>query len=54
MAIGRDDPMLGNNEWMSQRLWSRGIWHALRIWDGWSHDWPYWHRMIGQYIGGHD
>ncbi|NIW45829.1 MAG: hypothetical protein GWN30_14090, partial [Gammaproteobacteria bacterium] len=23
-------------------------------WDGWSHDWPYWERMLRHYIGGHD
>ena len=54
IAIGRDDPMRPNNEWMSHVLWSRGIGHALRIWDGWAHDWPYWHRMLALYIGGHD
>jgi esterase/lipase superfamily enzyme len=54
LAIGRDDPMRGNNEYFSGRLWSKGIWHALRIWDGWSHDWPYWQRMITTYIGGPD
>jgi esterase/lipase superfamily enzyme len=54
MAIGRDDPMRGNNEWFSGRLWSKGIWHALRLWDGWAHDWPYWQRMVVQYIGGSD
>jgi esterase/lipase superfamily enzyme len=54
MAIGRDDPMRGNNEYFSDRLWTKGIWHALRIWDGWSHDWPYWREMVLRYIGGHD
>ena len=44
LAIGRDDPMRGDNEDFSRRLWSKGIWHALRIWDGWAHDWPYWQR----------
>jgi esterase/lipase superfamily enzyme len=54
LAIGRDDPMRGNSEYFSGRLWSREIWHALRIWDGWAHDWPYWQQMIARYIGGHD
>jgi esterase/lipase superfamily enzyme len=52
LAIGRDDPLYGNNEYFSARLWSKGIWHALRIWDGWSHDWPYWRQMIVKYVGG--
>jgi esterase/lipase superfamily enzyme len=54
MAIGRDDSMRGNSEYFSGRLWSKNIWHALRIWDGWAHDWPYWQKMIVTYIGGSD
>jgi esterase/lipase superfamily enzyme len=54
LAIGRDDAMRGNSEYFSGKLWERGIWHALRIWDGWAHDWPYWHQMIRAYIAGHD
>jgi esterase/lipase superfamily enzyme len=54
MVIGRDDPMRGNNEYFSGRLWSKGIGNALRIWDGWVHDWPYWQKMLPMYIGGHD
>lgn len=54
LAIGRDDRLLGNSEYFSGRLWSRNIWHALRIWDGWMHDWPYWQQMINAYVGGHD
>ena len=54
LAIGRDDPAYGNNEDFSRKLWERGMPHALRIWDGWAHDWPWWHRMLRQYIAGHD
>jgi esterase/lipase superfamily enzyme len=54
LAIGRDDPMRGNNEYFSGRLWSKGIWHALRLWDGWAHDWPFWREMLVRYVGGSD
>ncbi len=54
MAIGRDDPMRGNNDYFSGRLWAKGIGNALRVWDGWYHDWPYWQQMLPMYIGGHD
>ena len=54
LAIGRDDSMYWDNEQFSATLWSKGIPHAFRIWDGWAHDWPYWQRMIRQYIAGHD
>lgn len=52
LAIGQDDPMRGNNEYFSDRLWRRGIWHALRVWDGWAHDWPFWRDMIRLYWNG--
>ena len=54
IAIGRDDRMRANNEWLSHVLSSKGIWHALRVWDGWAHDWPWWREMLVKYIGGHD
>jgi len=54
LAVGRDDPLCGANREFSTILWNRGIGNALRIWDGWYHDWPYWQEMIRLYIGGHD
>ncbi|MEO5817081.1 MAG: alpha/beta hydrolase-fold protein [Gemmatimonadaceae bacterium] len=54
LAIGQDDSLRGNSEYFSGRLWSKNVWNALRIWDGWSHDWPYWRQMIRAYIGGSD
>ena len=53
-AIGRDDPSAPNNREFSGLLWSKGIGNALREWDGWAHDWPYWEKMVRMYIGGHD
>lgn len=54
LAIGRDDPSCANNTELSGILWDKGIGNALRIWDGWAHDWPYWETMIRLYVGGHD
>ena len=54
IAIGRDDPSCSDNERFSGVLWQKNIGHALRIWDGWAHDWPWWRQMIRHYIGGHD
>jgi esterase/lipase superfamily enzyme len=54
MATGRDDPHAWSNYQLSGALWNKGVGNALRIWDGWCHDWPYWQRMINQYIGGPD
>jgi esterase/lipase superfamily enzyme len=54
VAIGKDDPAIEQNRQFSQSLWNRGVWHAFREWDGFAHDWPYWHEMILDYIGGPD
>ncbi|MEM8530840.1 MAG: alpha/beta hydrolase-fold protein [Chloroflexota bacterium] len=54
MAIGRDDQAAWTNHLLSTALWNKGIWHAMRWWDGWAHDWPYWHEMIQLYVGGTD
>ncbi len=54
LVIGHDDSGYPNNVEFSNILWSKGIWHAFRAWDGWAHDWPWWKDMIRLYIGGHD
>ena len=54
LAVGNGDSLYGNNAYFSGLLWQKGIGNALRVWDGWSHDWPYWMNMLRTYIGGHD
>jgi esterase/lipase superfamily enzyme len=54
LAVGREDRLFGTNKQLSDALWSKGIWHALRVWDGLAHDWPVWERMLQLYIGGND
>ncbi len=52
LAVGREDSVNVSNAQLSDALWAKGIWHALRWWDGAAHDWPYWQQMIQLYIGG--
>jgi esterase/lipase superfamily enzyme len=54
LAVGRDDGLRESNELLSSLLWGKGVWHALRLWDGFAHDWPDWEKMLHLYIGGHD
>ncbi|HEY4721230.1 MAG TPA: alpha/beta hydrolase-fold protein [Anaerolineae bacterium] len=54
LAVGRDDSARRSNEKLSENLWRAGVGNALRIWDGWAHDWPFWQQMIRIYINGHD
>jgi esterase/lipase superfamily enzyme len=54
LAVGRDDPLRESNEHLSHILWGKDVWHALRLWDGFAHDWPVWEQMLRLYIEGHD
>ncbi len=54
LAVGRDDTLRPQNEALSAALWERGIGNALRLWDGWAHDWPWWRQMLRMYVNGHD
>jgi esterase/lipase superfamily enzyme len=54
LAVGSTDRLLESNRRLSEVLWGKDIWHALRVWDGLAHDWPVWYEMIHRYIGGHD
>jgi esterase/lipase superfamily enzyme len=54
LVAGHDDPLRHSTEELSGILWNKGIGNALRLWDGWSHDWPFWQKMLRHYISGHD
>ncbi len=54
IAVGRDDSLRYSSDQLSTALWNKGVGNALRLWDGWAHDWPWWHQMVRLYIGGHD
>ena len=54
LTSGQTDPLRHATDDLSRTLWQKGIWHAVRVWDGFGHDWPYWHKMVTMYIGGHD
>jgi esterase/lipase superfamily enzyme len=54
LTAGQTDPLQYATHDLSHRLWEKGIWHAVRVWDGFGHDWPHWQRMVPMYIGGHD
>jgi esterase/lipase superfamily enzyme len=54
MATGRQDALMPSARDLSAKLWAKGIGNALRDWDGWSHDWQFWEKMVSLYINGHD
>lgn len=54
IVAGKEDRLVERSREMSRVLWGKGIGNALREWNGWAHDWPYWKQMIDMYISGHD
>lgn len=54
LVAGKDDSLRYSSERLSTALWDKDIGNALRLWDGWAHDWPWWQQMLQLYIGGHD
>jgi esterase/lipase superfamily enzyme len=54
IVVGEADPNIQQNRYFSNLLWEKQIWHALRIWDGWAHDWPWWGKQLQMYLGGAD
>lgn len=50
LAIGRDDPFLDNNRYLSRVLWTKGVGHALHEWDGRAHRGHCWRRMAPLYV----
>ena len=54
IACGKGDPAWSDNQEFSGRLWKKGIGNALRGWEGFAHDWPWWEDMIALYVDGHD
>lgn len=50
MAAGNHDPLFDQNVKMAHELGSKGIPHKLDVWDGFVHDWPYWHQMLYKFL----
>ena len=50
LVVGREDPFLNNNIYMSQLLNSKGISHQLHIWDERAHSAYYWRKMVRIYL----
>ena len=49
-TIGRHDPFLGNNHYLSRLLRDKGIGHQMHEWDGRAHQGSAWRRMAPLYV----
>lgn len=49
-CVGRDDPFLANNQYLSRLLWTKDISNQFHEWDGRSHQASAWRRMAPLYL----
>lgn len=50
LVIGREDPFLDNNMFLSGLLNEKGIGHQLHVWDERAHRGYYWRKMVSVYL----
>lgn len=50
MAVGEHDRLLGENYDLMHKLGAKGIPNLLDVWQGFGHDWPWWHRMARKFF----
>lgn len=50
LAVGAEDPFLGNNQHLSAILSAKGVAHQLHVWDGRAHRGRYWRQMTRLYV----
>ncbi|HKF17834.1 MAG TPA: prolyl oligopeptidase family serine peptidase [Candidatus Dormibacteraeota bacterium] len=50
VATGTDDPNVADSVALAEQLQAKGVEVRLDLWPGWQHDWPYWYRMLDQYL----
>lgn len=49
-TIGKEDPFLGNNHYLSNILNCKGIRHSMHEWEGRAHRGSYWRQMATIYV----
>ncbi len=50
LAAGNGDPLFDQNVKLAQELGRKGIPHSLDVWEGFGHDWPWWHQMAEKFL----
>lgn len=52
LATGNRDPLFEQSVLLANQLGSRQIPHVLDVWQGFGHDWPWWHQMAHKFFIG--
>ena len=50
LVVGKEDPFLENNRYLSRRLWEKGVRSTVHEWDGRAHQGYFWRKMAPLYI----
>ena len=50
LAVGNHDPLFDQNVKMAHEFGIKQIPHILDVWEGFGHDWPWWHSMAAKYF----
>ena len=50
IATGVDDPNVDGSRRIVACLQDKGVPATLHLWNGWSHDWPYWKEMVDTFL----
>ena len=51
LAVGNHDPLFDQNVKLAHCFGVKGIPHLLDVWEGFGHDWPWWHQMAAKFFG---
>ena len=51
LVVGNHDPLFDQNVKLAHWFGVKGIPHLLDVWEGFGHDWPWWHDMAAKFFG---
>jgi esterase/lipase superfamily enzyme len=51
LVTGHHDPLFDQNVKLAHEFGVKQIPHILDVWEGFGHDWPWWHRMAVKFFG---
>lgn len=51
LVTGNGDPLLDQSVKLAHIFGSKHIPHLLDVWEGFGHDWPWWHQMAQKFFG---
>ncbi len=51
LATGNQDPLFDQSVKLAHEFGTRQIPHLLDVWEGFGHDWPWWHSMAVKFFG---